>query len=140
MNGGSFGEKLRAWRKQRGLTQEQLAKAAGLNVSYVSNLERDFSANTRSGKPRPSADLCERLARVLHVDIDDALLAAGYAPRTRQLPPTNAAELIEALAKLGISIGGTSLGDLADMTPEQFDNFRRDLEKAVGVTIALHTK
>lgn len=38
-----FGEKLYQWRKAKGLTQQELAEAAGIGVAYVSNLERDFS-------------------------------------------------------------------------------------------------
>lgn len=53
--------------------------AAGVNVSYISNLERDFSANTRSGKPRPSEALCEKFAKVLDVDLSDVREAAGYS-------------------------------------------------------------
>jgi transcriptional regulator with XRE-family HTH domain len=76
----AFGEYLFRWRKAKGLTQQELAVAVGVNVSYISNLERDFSANTKSGKPRPSEDLCKRIARVLEVNLDEVRELAGYAP------------------------------------------------------------
>jgi transcriptional regulator with XRE-family HTH domain len=136
----SFGDNLRLWRKRAGMTQTELAKASGVNVSYISNLERDFSANTRSGRPRASEALCERFSKILNVPLDMILLEAGHAPRSMHLPARNAKELIEALNKLGIEIGGTAAGDIADMTHEQFEDFKRDLEKAFGVTIALRTK
>lgn len=72
-----FGVKLRAWRKAKGLTQKELAKAAGINVSYVSNLERNFSAN-KKGVPQPSRALCRKFAKVLNVDEAEVLTAAGY--------------------------------------------------------------
>lgn len=75
----AFGDQLYRWRKAKGLTQQELALAAGVNVSYISNLERDFSANTRSGKPRPSEALCEKFAKVLDVDLSDVREAAGYS-------------------------------------------------------------
>ena len=76
----TFGEQLRAWRKARGLTQEELAKASAVNVSYISNLERGFSANTKSGKPTPSEALCSRFSKVLAVSEDQVRQAAGYFP------------------------------------------------------------
>ena len=75
----SFGEHLYRWRKAKGLTQTQLAAASGVNVSYISNLERDFSATTKSGRPRPSESLCSRFAKVLDVSESEVREAAGYS-------------------------------------------------------------
>lgn len=75
----SFGSDLKAWRKKAGLTQQELSEAAGVSVPYISNLERDFSANTRSGKPKASEVICEKFSRVLNVSLDDVLRAAGHA-------------------------------------------------------------
>lgn len=76
----SFGVLLKRWRKAKGLTQQELANKARVNISYVSNLERDFSATSRSGTPQPSVELVDTLARILGVNADEARLAAGYAP------------------------------------------------------------
>lgn len=75
----SFGKQLFVWRKAKGKTQQQLADGVGVNVSYISNLERDFSANTKSGKPRPSVELCDKIAKFLEVDVSTVRVAAGYA-------------------------------------------------------------
>lgn len=75
----AFGDQLYRWRKARGLTQQELATASGVNVSYISNLERNFSATTKSGKPRPSEGLCDKFAKVLGVSRDEVRSAAGYA-------------------------------------------------------------
>ena len=41
LNGANqFGEAIRFFRKQRGITQKQLADAAGCSIMFVSNLER----------------------------------------------------------------------------------------------------
>ena len=77
----SFGEKLKQWRKAKGMTQQELAVAAGVNVSYISNLERDFSANKKSGIPKASEKLAEKFAKILGVNTDEMLLAAGHAPQ-----------------------------------------------------------
>lgn len=77
---------LRNWRKAKGMTQLELARTSGVNVSYISNLERGFSANTKSGVPKPSEPLVERFSKVLEVDLDVIRLAAGYAPIKKVLP------------------------------------------------------
>ncbi len=79
----SFGTQLRQWRKAKGLTQQELAVAVGVNVSYISNLERDFSATTKSGKPKASESLADKFAKVLEVDVDTIRLAAGHAPQSK---------------------------------------------------------
>lgn len=79
----SFGQKLKVWRKAKGMTQEELALAVGVHSSYISNLERDFSANAKSGKPTASEKLAEKLAKVLSVNVDEMRMAAGYAPKNQ---------------------------------------------------------
>lgn len=78
----SFGTDLYKWRKAKGFTQQDLALAAGVNVSYISNLERNFSASAKGGKPQPSLALVDKLAKILEVGKDKARLAAGYAPES----------------------------------------------------------
>ena len=56
---------LRVWRQYRGLTLEQLAKSAGLGISYLSDLER--------GKRQGKGTLWRRLADALNVSVDDIL-------------------------------------------------------------------
>lgn len=75
----SFGTDLKAWRKKAGLTQEELSDASGVSVPYISNLERDISHNTRSGKPKASEAVCEKFARVLGVDPEVVKASAGHA-------------------------------------------------------------
>jgi transcriptional regulator with XRE-family HTH domain len=62
----SFGEALRAARKQRGLSQEKLALEAGVERNYISLIEL--------GRNSPSIRMLFKLCRVLEVP-PSALLA-----------------------------------------------------------------
>lgn len=61
-----FGRNLRAYRKQRGLSQEKLAELSGLHRTYISGLEL--------GKRNPSITIVARLAEALEIE-PGALLA-----------------------------------------------------------------
>jgi transcriptional regulator with XRE-family HTH domain len=71
-----FGEKLRALRRQRGMTIIDLATALGYTAnSYISELER--------GKKKPTADFVFKVAKLFNVTtdqlLDDALDVPGIA-------------------------------------------------------------
>ena len=60
-----FARNLRAIRRARGLSQEELAHRAGIDRTYVSSLERSvYSA---------SIDVVDRLAKELDVDVCELL-------------------------------------------------------------------
>jgi transcriptional regulator with XRE-family HTH domain len=70
-----FPSRLTWWRKKRGLSQLQLAMAAGCSQRHLSFLEL--------GRTNPSRDMVLRLAAALDVPLrqgNELLLAAGYAP------------------------------------------------------------
>lgn len=56
---------LSVWRQYRGLTQLELADAAGIGKSYISQIE--------SGAKTGSVKCLRRLAEALRVDIDDLI-------------------------------------------------------------------
>ena len=60
-----FGDRVRAYRQQLGLSQEALAAHAGINRTYVASLE--------AGMRNPSLDLMARLAIALGVDLGELL-------------------------------------------------------------------
>ena len=67
----SLGETIRAIRQQQGLSQKEVAAAAGIDQSYVSMIE--------SGQRRnPGTRIVARLARVLDVSMDELAVRAGY--------------------------------------------------------------
>lgn len=57
------GNPVRVWREHRGLTQQQLAEAAGISVPYLSQIE--------SGKRRGSAKVLAAIAKELGLSLDD---------------------------------------------------------------------
>ena len=67
-----FGQRLRELRRERGLSQEELAFRAGLHRTYVSSVER--------GQRNVALVNLEKLSRVLEIDIAD--LFRGMSTRT----------------------------------------------------------
>jgi transcriptional regulator with XRE-family HTH domain len=75
------GERLRAWRTRRRLSQMELALTAGVSPRHLSFIE--------TGRARASADVLVALAEVLQMPLRERnalLLAAGFAPRYPQTP------------------------------------------------------
>jgi len=58
-----FGRRLRQIRRNRDLTQQQVAEVTGLSIEFISNLERDRNA--------PSFETIEKLAEVLGSPVKD---------------------------------------------------------------------
>jgi DNA-binding XRE family transcriptional regulator len=54
---------MRAWREHRGLSQSQLAEAAGINVDDLSEIE--------DGTRKPAPATLRKLAKVLRAHVDD---------------------------------------------------------------------
>ena len=82
----SFGKKLQKLREAAGLNQSELARRADFSPNYISNLERDISPSSKTGKPRPTVEAVDRLAKALNVNVNELRLAAGYAPKDAELP------------------------------------------------------
>jgi len=57
-----FGKRLRKFRRNKDLTQEQLAELAGISVDFVSLIERGLSS--------PSFDTIQKLADILEVKFE----------------------------------------------------------------------
>ncbi|MGJ8571690.1 MAG: helix-turn-helix domain-containing protein [Hoeflea sp.] len=58
--------RVRTYRKYRGLTMIELAKAAGISQPYLSDIE--------NGKKTGSVDVLKRIATSLRVDLDDLVV------------------------------------------------------------------
>jgi transcriptional regulator with XRE-family HTH domain len=77
----SAGERLRAWRTRRRLSQMEVALTAGVSPRHLSFIE--------TGRARASADVLVALAEVLQMPLRERnalLLAGGFAPRYPQMP------------------------------------------------------
>ncbi len=76
----TFGEWLRQQIKDKGLSNAEVARRAKVSPTYIGNLVRDFSPNTKDGKGRPSEEVVAEIAKAVGGDLNEARLAAGYAP------------------------------------------------------------
>lgn len=83
----SFGKWLLRHRKALQLTQGDVAKAAGVSVSYVSTLEREQPHSLTGEHITPDREKVAALAKAVRGDINEALNLAGYASGTsNQIP------------------------------------------------------
>jgi DNA-binding XRE family transcriptional regulator len=58
---------IKVWREYRGLSQSQLAKAAGISIAYLSQLE--------TGKRKGSTEVLSALAKILELSLDDVVVS-----------------------------------------------------------------
>ena len=65
MNYCKIGEKIRKYRKAKGLSQEKLAEEAAISVTHMSHIE--------TGNTKLSLSVCVDIARALEVQVDDIL-------------------------------------------------------------------
>ena len=75
-----LGEKVRALRQQRNLTQPELAEALGIEQSYLSKLE--------NGKSIPSADVLDRILDEFQLEVGDLVddLDQRFRSQLRHVP------------------------------------------------------
>ncbi len=69
----SFGRTIRDVRKQRGISQKELAEKAGIDFTYLSKIENDRMAP-------PSEKAIRAMAEALATDPDELLRLAGKVP------------------------------------------------------------
>ncbi len=102
----TLGTRLRALRRERSLTQEQVAEAVGRTVETISNIERGVSV--------PSLETLEGICRVLQVPVADMLAV----PSTHQSPERDAREAvvidqIRQLSDADLSVAEKTIAALA---------------------------
>jgi transcriptional regulator with XRE-family HTH domain len=98
-----LGVKIRVLRKAAGLTQEQLAEAAGVSVNFIGYVER--------GQRAPSIKTLEQIAQALNVppkklfefsdDEASALLYETLIAELRKCTPDDFRALIQVAKQLG---------------------------------------
>lgn len=88
----SFGEVVRRYRIQRGLTQDQLAEKAGTDGSYISRLERNV-------EKAPGHDMAQRLISALEAPEEPFLRSLGYESRDPRADLIIAGRSIEGLTE-----------------------------------------
>lgn len=102
----TIGSWLKQHRKNKGLTQRQVADRAGVSFSYVSTLEREQAHSITAKLISPRRESVVALAKAVGGDVDDALGLAGFAKTSE---PKESAEV---LFKFGAGLIGYD--DLTD--------------------------
>ncbi|HEY3762540.1 MAG TPA: helix-turn-helix transcriptional regulator [Verrucomicrobiae bacterium] len=74
-----FGASVRSWRKQMGISQEELAERAMLHRTYISDVER--------GARNVSLQSIERLARALEISLPALFSYDTRPPAGTEMPP-----------------------------------------------------
>ena len=69
-----IGSRIRQYRIERGITQEDLAFQINTSAAYVSNIER--------GIKKPSLQKLSEIAEVMHVTVNDFLYSSPYTINT----------------------------------------------------------
>lgn len=97
-----FGNAIREKRKEQRLTVEAAAKKIGISKQYLSVLERAVPSLYTGKSIVPKLETVDLIAGALNWNLDEARLAAGYAPKTITRRPETIPELVAALEQLGI--------------------------------------
>lgn len=91
----SLGQRIKHQRLEKGLTQRELAEAAGITVPYMSKIESD--------RETPTDEKLGRIASELGLNPDELILAAGRLPEDVMerltANPENALEFLRQVRK-----------------------------------------
>lgn len=72
----TVGQRIRQIRKERNLTQRELAERVGINFTYLSRVENDRLDDEQT----PREETLQRIAKALRADADELLLLARRIP------------------------------------------------------------
>ena len=88
----TIGKRIAALRKEKGLTQEELAQHMGVSGQAVSKWENDQTCPDISALPK--------LARLLGVSVDELLEGKEETPAVRVLPPAERKDLKDMMLRV----------------------------------------
>ena len=89
----TFAEKIKSLRKERGLTQIQLAQAANMSLGVIADVE--------SGRRTPSKQVAKSLAEFFHVPVQTFIIEDCPLEKTeKECQEVDFSRLIETLNKL----------------------------------------
>lgn len=117
----TFGQWVRLKREEKGLTQMDVARRAGVSMSYISTIERGERHRITGAPSAPSRDIIINIAKALGADEAEALMRAGYTPEDPKA--------IDIMQRDDIRIALFT----GSIPPEELDEFRRAIEIAVRV-------
>lgn len=90
----TIGKRIAALRKEKGLTQEELAQHMGVSGQAVSKWENDQTCPDISALPK--------LARLLGVTVDELLEGKEETPAVRVLPPAERKDLKDMMLRVTV--------------------------------------
>ena len=90
----TIGKRIALLRKEKGLTQEELATHMGVSPQAVSKWENDQTCPVISALPR--------LARLLGVSVDELLEGKAELPAVRVLPPAERKPLTDMMLRITV--------------------------------------
>ena len=90
----TIGKRIAALRKEKGLTQEELATHMGVSPQAVSKWENDQTCPDISALPK--------LARLLGVSVDELLEGKQELPAVRVLPPAERKDLKDMMLRITV--------------------------------------
>lgn len=100
----NFGEWLREARLNTGMSQEALAHNIGVTGAYISLLEIGKDLTKQGSPTRPSLHLVDAIAWTLGVSVEEARLAAGYAPPQTVSSALQKLSLMEMFLRLPVHV------------------------------------
>lgn len=112
MTAQSFGATIAALRKQKGMTQLELARQMGVTDKAVSKWERDLSF--------PDVASLPKLAEVLDTSVDELLevkSAAQKEPKASTVKVSTLVELVLKAVALAMGVGVTALTIMDEIEP-----------------------
>ena len=108
VNAMSFGTWLRDKINSLDISNAEVARRADISPTYVGNLIRDHYPNSLDGTGQPSEETVAALAKALGASLDEARLAAGFAPKNA-IP----ASILEAISAGG-DLDNNDIDEIAD--------------------------
>ncbi len=90
----TIGKRIAQYRRQKGLTQEELASTLGVSPQAVSKWENDQTC--------PDISLLPQLAQLLGITTDELLSGKENLPAVRVLPPEERKSLNEMMLRISV--------------------------------------
>lgn len=131
------GDWLKKNRKKLGLLQSDVAKRAGVSVSYISTLERGQKHSITDAKLTPERHKVIAIAKAVQGDPSELLGLYGYLPLSMSSgKPQTLGELIDILETLGVeNIHFANEDAMKHATPDDLQAALDAVKLALEITI-----
>lgn len=133
----TFGQWLKQKRKEKGLTQDELAKQVGVSLPYISKLERDQRHTESNARPQPKVGVVDKIAKSLGVPVQEARNKAFGGATGTAKPSTADVEgemtrerFVASLQELGVQDFNPSKS-WSKLTPQDMEEILRSVRKQV---------